>query len=294
MNSELRVDLVDQFKAQADLKKAEMSLAEKKNPDAQHQGPEPAGDEACDGSLGELRRSEVDGPLCKRPLWVGTPGQTINSFADLAVGIQRMDDKAIPSDDRCCVLSPADYWGLLGSQTALYINEAAKGAYREGSLGMIGGVDTNMAQNVPNHTVGSDGAGTVGAAITAGTISYDDVKDTDQQTITSSSWTPNVGDVFTIGVVGTGVHDVNPITKARLPFLKQFRVVSGSSNTWVISPALIWNGAFQNMESVGQTDLNSLALTASVRLHCLPAEHALPPQCLRSCVGADGEACRCG
>ena len=26
-----------------------------------------AGDEARDGSLGELRRSEVDGPLCKRP-----------------------------------------------------------------------------------------------------------------------------------------------------------------------------------------------------------------------------------
>ena len=125
------------------------------------------------------------------PSWVGTPGQTINSFADLAVGIQRMDDKAIPSDDRCCVLSPADYWGLLGSQTALYINEAAKGAYREGSLGMIGGVDTNMAQNVPNHTVGSDGAGTVNAAWTAGTISYDDVKDTDKQTITTSSCDPD-------------------------------------------------------------------------------------------------------
>jgi hypothetical protein len=195
------------------------------------------------------------------PSWVGTPGTTINSFADLAVGIQRMDDKAIPTDDRACVLSPADHWGLLGSQSALFIQDAAKGAYREGSLGKIGGVDTYMSQNVPTHTVGSDGAGTINAAITAATISYDDVKDTDTQTITSSSWTPSVGDVFTIGVVGTGVHDVNPVTKARLPFLKQFRVVSGSSNTWVISPAMIWTGAFQNMESVGQTDLNSLALT---------------------------------
>ena len=74
--------------------------------------------------------------------------------------------------------------------------------------------------------------------------------------------TPNVGDVFTIGVLGAGVHEVNPVTKARLPFLKQFRVVSGTPRThWVISPALIWNGAFQNGESVGQTDLNSLALT---------------------------------
>jgi hypothetical protein len=44
--------------------------------------------------------------------------------------------------------------GLLGSQTALYIQDAAKGAYRNGSLGMIGGVDTYMSQQVPLHHVG--------------------------------------------------------------------------------------------------------------------------------------------
>jgi hypothetical protein len=60
------------------------------------------------------------------PSWVGTPGQTINSYADLAVGLQRMDDKAIPQDDRSCVLSPADYGGMLGSQTALFINECQR------------------------------------------------------------------------------------------------------------------------------------------------------------------------
>ena len=55
---------------------------------------------------------------------------------------------------RCSILSPADHWGLLGSQTALYIQDAAKGAYRNGSLGTIGGLDTYMSQNVPTHTVG--------------------------------------------------------------------------------------------------------------------------------------------
>jgi P22 coat protein - gene protein 5 len=30
------------------------------------------------------------------PSWVGTPGQTINSFADFAVGAQRLDDKCPP------------------------------------------------------------------------------------------------------------------------------------------------------------------------------------------------------
>jgi P22 coat protein - gene protein 5 len=63
-------------------------------------------------------------------------------------------------------------------------------------------------------------------------------------------------------VLGAGVHEVNPVTKARLAQLKQFRVVSYASNSLVFSPALIWSGAFQNGESVGQTDLNTLALTA--------------------------------
>ena len=92
------------------------------------------------------------------PSWVGTPGQTINSFADFAVGAQRMDDKSVPTDDRACVLTPADFSGMLGSQTALFIQDAAKGAYREGSLGKISGIDTYMSQNVPSHTVGSDAA----------------------------------------------------------------------------------------------------------------------------------------
>ena len=92
------------------------------------------------------------------PSWVGTPGQKIDSYTDFAKGPERMDEMANPTDDRSAVLSPADHWGLLGSQTALYIQEAAKGAYRQGSLGMIGGVDTYMSQNVPTHTVGVAGS----------------------------------------------------------------------------------------------------------------------------------------
>ena len=63
------------------------------------------------------------------PSWVGTPGQTINSYTDFAKGPERMDEYANPTDMRCAVLSPADHWGLLGSQTALYIQDAAKGAF---------------------------------------------------------------------------------------------------------------------------------------------------------------------
>lgn len=192
------------------------------------------------------------------PNWVGTAGQTVNSYADFALAPQRLDEYAVPAE-RSAVLSPADHWGLLGSQTALYIQDAAKGAYRKGSLGEIGGVDTYMSQNVPTHTVGSDASGTVGASITTSTIAYADVKDTMQQTITTSSVNLNPGDVFTIA----NVNAVNPVTKADLGFAKQFVCISYSSNSLVMYPAMIWTGAFKNVAvASGTTDLNSAAITA--------------------------------
>jgi hypothetical protein len=188
------------------------------------------------------------------PSWVGTPGQTIDSYKDFAAGPERMDELANPTDDRSAVLSPADHWGLLGSQTALYIQDAAKGAYRQGSLGMIGGVDTYMSQNIPTHTVGV-ATGTPLVAGASQTSAYDDVKNTGTQTLNTDGWTASTtgilkkGDVFTIA----GVYAVNPVTKAVLPFLKEFVVTADADSgattgpaALTISPAIIVSGAFQN------------------------------------------------
>ncbi len=192
------------------------------------------------------------------PNWVGTAGQVINSYADFALGPQRLDEYAVPTDGRSAVLSPADHWGLLGSQTALYIQDAAKGAYRQGSLGMIGGVDTYMSQNVPTHITGADMSGTVNQSIITSTITYAAVKDTMQQTVTVASLNLNAGDVFTIA----NVNAVNPVSKADLGFMKQFTCISYSANTLVMYPAMIWTGAFQNVAvASGTTDLNTAAIT---------------------------------
>lgn len=191
------------------------------------------------------------------PNWVGTPGQTINSFTDFAVAPQRMDEYAVPADGRSAVLSPSDHWGLLGSQTSLYIQDAAKGAYRNGSLGAIGGVDTYMAQNVPTHTIGvATGTPLVNGGSQVST--YVSVKDTMTQTLNTDGWTNSTtgilkaGDVFTIA----NVYAVNPITKATLPFLKQFTVTadanSGAStgpSALTIYPAIIDSGAFKNVSA---------------------------------------------
>lgn len=192
------------------------------------------------------------------PNWVGTAGQTVNSFTDFALAPRRLDETAVPQDNRSSVLSPADHWGLLGSQTALYIQDAAKGAYRQGSLGMIGGVDTYMSQNVPSHTVGADVSGTVDQSVVSTTVTYSSVKDTMQQTITTSSVNMNPGDVFTIA----DVTEVNPVTKASTGVAKQFTCISYSSNSLVFYPAIIWDGAFQNASiASGTTDLNTKTIT---------------------------------
>lgn len=186
------------------------------------------------------------------PNWVGTPGQTINSFSDFAAGPQRLDEFGVESD-RTGVLSPADYWGMVGSQTSLYMTQPATDAYRMARLGMVGGVDTYMAQNVPTHVVG---VATGTPLVNGGSqnVTYDSVKDTYQQTLVTDGWTNSVtgilkaGDVFTIA----GVFAVNSVTKATLPFLRQFTVKadanSGASTgpaTLTISPPIITSGSQQ-------------------------------------------------
>lgn len=190
------------------------------------------------------------------PSWVGTPGQVVNSFADFAKAPERMDELGVPAQ-RCAVLSPADNWGLVGSQTSLYIQGAANTAYRKGSLGEIAGVDTYSAQNVPTHTVGV----ATGTPLVNGgsqTSAYTDVKDTNTQSLITDGWTVSTtgilkkGDVITIA----NVFAVNPVTKAKLPFLRQFVVTADADSgattgpaTLTISPAIITTGAFKTCDS---------------------------------------------
>jgi hypothetical protein len=192
------------------------------------------------------------------PNYVGTPGQLINSFSDFTKAPQRLDETAVPQDDRCGVLCPADHWALVGSQTALYVDTIAKPSYRQGSTGMVGNVDLYMTQNVATHTTGADMSGTVNQSVTTSTIAWSSVRDSNQQTITTSSVDFNAGDVFTID----DVYEVNPVTKVSTGVLKQFTTISYSANTLVFSPAIIWTGAHKTAAiTSGVTDLNTKAIT---------------------------------
>jgi len=188
--------------------------------------------------------------------WVGGVGGTVDSFAKLAQAPKQLDKFAVPQDNRSAVLSPDDFWGLVGSQTALYVQDAARDAYRNGSLGNIGGVDTRMNQMVPTHTVGPLG-GTPLVNGASQNVTYDSVKNTWSQSLITDGWTAAAasrlkkGDVFSIA----NVYAVNPKTKAVTNVLQQFVVNAdvssdGSGNlTANISPPIIVSGPYQTVNA---------------------------------------------
>ncbi len=184
--------------------------------------------------------------------WVGQPNTgadaPINSFATFARGAERLDQLSCPSDDRSAVLSPESNWALAGSQTALFLQSVGQPAYRSGSIGMIGGIDTYMSQNVPTFTTGT-GAATAATVNGANqNVAYASVLNTEAMPgsqnliVTSGAGTDTYpkGTVFTIA----GVFAVNQVTKATLPFLQHFTVLADATAvagaiTLSIAPAII-------------------------------------------------------
>lgn len=194
--------------------------------------------------------------------WVGTPGNTVDSFADFAKAPERLDLGAVPQEGRSAVMAPTDQWGMLGSQTALYMQDVAKDAYRRGKLGMIGNVDTYSSQNITTHTGGTRDNTTPLVKGSGQTTTWASTKNTGTMTLNTDGWdtvaTIKAGDVFTIDAV----FAVNPVTKATLPHLQQFVVTTDATanatttntTTLTISPPIITSGAFQTVSAAPLDD----------------------------------------
>lgn len=192
---------------------------------------------------------------------VGTQGTRVDSFSDFSKAPERMDEMAIPSDNRHAILCPSDFWGLVGSQTALYAPSLVGSAYRSGDLGDLGGLATMMSQVTPAHTVGPLGGTPLVNGATQN-VSYDTAKNAWTQSLITDGWTAaaasrvKAGDVFTIYAAGTSgakLKMVNPKTKVATAIDQQFVVVSdGSSDasgnlTLTISPPIITSGPYQTV-----------------------------------------------
>lgn len=188
--------------------------------------------------------------------WVGTPGQTVNSFADYAKAPERLDELATPQDMRTSVMSPPDYWGFVGSQTTLLNNGIVGDAVRRGTLGLIGNVETMMSQVTPTHTVGDHGGTPLVDGATQN-VTYDTAKNTWTQTLITDGWATSQdlleGDVFTIA----NVFMVNPKTRASTGILQQFVLTAdvttnasaAADTNLTISPPIIISGPHQTVNA---------------------------------------------
>ena len=189
--------------------------------------------------------------------WVGTPGQTVNSFDDFAKGPERLDNLSVPGDRRYAMLSPNDHWGLIGSQTALNDGKLIEDAYVRAKLPMLGNVQPLMGQNVYTLACGTRDNTTPLVKGASQASTYADVKTTMTQTLNTDGWdnsaTLEDGMVFTIA----DVYAVNPVTGAALDFLAQWTVVgattahaSGGTTALTISPAIITSGPYKTASAV--------------------------------------------
>lgn len=214
--------------------------------------------------------SAVSGLFKDVPNWVGTPGSLLSNFNSFTAATQRMDDTAIPvAPERSAILTPADARGMQASITGpsgIFNEDLVGKTYRMGTMGDIDGVKTFKSQNTPSLLTGSRVA--TGATLNGGVLSttWLATKDTNQQVLTMTALgngaTVVQGDVFTLA----GVFDVNPVSKAQLPYLKQFVVQiggtadAGGNLAVTVSPPIIPAGAtafasaFQNVSAPPATN----------------------------------------
>jgi len=187
--------------------------------------------------------------------WVGTPGTLINSYSDLTVGMQRLDEMAVEMAGRNGVLHPADAWGVVGALSSLTAQtKEATDALTKAKLPVLGNVDFYSTQNAGTVTTGTRSGGAVDGANQ--NVTYASVKDGNwtQSLIVKTlgnTLTVKAGEVFTLA----GVNAINPRSKSDLGYLQQFTVITdatsaaGGGATLTVSPPIITSGAFQTVSA---------------------------------------------
>jgi hypothetical protein len=206
--------------------------------------------------------NQIDADLCAlyRGIfhYVGTAGTTPATYAQIGAPSVRLDNAAVPAEDRRLVLNPEGAFNVSDMLKSLYNPELVKGAIRGRSMGPIANMDTYMDQNIRRHTVGTWGTTPLvnGASQSVTYANASHAYGSTSQTLnidglTVTTGTCLSGDRFTIA----GVFAVNPVSKEALATLQEFVVqadatANGSGQAAItISPAIITSGPFQTVSA---------------------------------------------
>lgn len=187
---------------------------------------------------------------------VGTPGTTPATFKVLGDGQQRLDDEAVPSDERVGVLNPAANWALADGLKGTFAQKVVSDIVTKGYLGTIANLNLYSDQNIVR---GTTGLYTTSATPVVSVTSVDGNTSIVTSGWNASSSTVKKGDVFTVA----NVYAVNPVSGVSTGILRQFVVTanntsSGGTMTIAVSPTIQSTGAYQTVDSLPQA---SAALT---------------------------------
>jgi hypothetical protein len=186
--------------------------------------------------------------------WVGTPGNAVATWNDIAAGYTRLKEEGVDDADLRVALTYGDKQALGNTivQQAAFADGMASGVYRKGFDSTVDGLPAMFTQQLPNLTVGSRTNGTISGA--AQNVNYSAVSVsgapgqylTQTLNITGIGATNTIadGEVFTIANVFAWDNRLN---QTLAPRLQQFRVIGAvtavaGAATVRIFPALIVPG----------------------------------------------------
>ena len=209
---------------------------------------------------------------------VGTPGTTPNALLTYLLSGAKLDDNAAPQDDdRSIVMNPIAQANIIDSLKGLFqSSERIAEQYEKGKMGIAGGFNWYMDQNVAVHTVGPLGgtplintsvATTVpGVAFVQGATS-----------LTTDGWTAAAaarlkkGDVLTIA----STFGVNPQSRLSTGQLQQF-VVTADVSSAADGSALV--PVFPELRTTGATQTIVAFPADNAAITVLGAANTVSPQ----------------
>jgi len=172
---------------------------------------------------------------------VGTPGTAPSGYDVYADARRRLNEEAIPLDQRYVIVNPKGEAETMKGLKGLLNDKLINDIVVQGSMGSLAGFDLSMAQNIQTHTTG---------AFTSGATPLVDGATQTADTLLTKGWSGSndlhEGDIFTVA----GVYAVNPKTGESTGELRQFVVTAqiddtGSAIDIPIYPSITTSGAYQ-------------------------------------------------
>jgi hypothetical protein len=206
--------------------------------------------------------NQVDADLCGlyssvfNSVWESTGFVSPESFVVLGKAGQKLDEEAVPGENRCVVLNPAGNWALANALKNMYVTEVSKPALTKGFLARVGNFSIYMDQNIKTHTTGTfHDTGSTQSIIVATTGGATGTSVELIHFRVANTLALRTGDVFTIA----DVNAVNPMSGESTGSLRQF-VVTGDVSvaatetsaiaTVLVAPEMIDTGPYKTVDTL--------------------------------------------